>query len=131
MISFRYLGSLDIFILDQWGVMHDGKKGFIKSNHLVQTLYDSGKTLIIVSNSSKKINDTKSNLPKLGYDLKYFSEVMTSGEMILQSLLNTQYPETNNLGKNCYHIFDNSKDDHNEFRKDLSKFNFVDNLENR
>ncbi len=51
---------------------------------------------------------------------------MTSGEMIWQSLANEKHLFTKNLGKNCYHIFDQNLKDAKGFLDGLNKFDFVD-----
>ena len=66
-------------------------------------------------NSSKRKQDTIKRLPSLGFNENYFIEIMTSGEMIWQSLLYDQHIITKNLGKNCFHIFDQSKEDSLKF----------------
>jgi len=124
------LENYDVFILDQWGVMHDGCQGFLKAIDCVNKLFLCNKTLIIISNSSKKKETTVTRLPELGFKEKYFTEVMTSGEMIWQSLHNTKHDQTKKLGKNCFHIYDESKEDGMEFLKGLEKFNFVKNINN-
>ena len=44
----------DTFILDQWGVMHDGYSGFKLAIECISELKSKNKNLLIVSNSSKK-----------------------------------------------------------------------------
>ena len=80
------IDKYDVFLLDQWGVMHDGNKGYKSAIHCVEKLYKFNKKIIIISNSSRKKNITINNLPKLGFNPEYFFEVMTSGEMIWQKL---------------------------------------------
>ena len=46
----------DIFILDQWWVMHDGYKGYDHAINSVEKLIRENKKLIIISNSSKRKN---------------------------------------------------------------------------
>ena len=44
----------DVFILDQWGVMHDGYNGYDHAIYSVEKLIKENKKLIIISNSSKR-----------------------------------------------------------------------------
>ena len=117
----------DLFILDQWGVMHDGKKGY---NHAIKSiikLIEKNKKLIIISNSSKRKISSIDRLKSLGFDKNHFIEVMTSGEMIWQELSNS----IDNYGtklKKCFHIYDTSKEDGLEFRDGLDKFKFVSDI---
>jgi len=114
----------DVFILDQWGVMHDGYKGYDHAINTVEKLIKENKKLIIISNSSKRKTSSISRLKSLGFDKNHFIEVMTSGEMIWQEIETSIYKYGNDL-KNCFHIYDKSKEDGLEFRNGLEKFNFV------
>ena len=102
------INQYDVFILDQWGVMHDGKKGYDKAIKCVKRLYQERKKIIIISNSSKRKEASVKRLAELGFDPKHFLELMTSGEMIWQSLKNQNCNFTKNIKKNCYHIYDES-----------------------
>lgn len=120
--------NYDIFILDQWGVMHDGQKGYKNAIDCVKKLKELNKKLIIISNSSKRNESTILRLPKLGFDSSNFVEVMTSGEMIWQSLINENYKQTKNLGKKCFNIYDETNEDGKKYLRGLEKFDFVDNV---
>jgi len=124
------INNYDTYILDQWGVMHDGDQGYSNAISCVKKLYElKKKKLIIISNSSKRKNSSISKLPKLGYNKDYFYATMTSGEMIWQSLIKSNYDFTNKSLKNCFHIYDESKEDGEEYREGLEKFNFVKKIE--
>ena len=117
----------DVFILDQWGVMHDGYKGYDFAIDSVEKLIRANKKLIIISNSSKRKTSSISRLKSLGFDKNHFIEVMTSGEMIWQEISSSIHNYGKNL-KNCFHIYDSSKEDGLEFRHGLEKFNFVSEI---
>ena len=117
----------DVFILDQWGVMHDGYKGYDHAINSVEKLIRENKKLIIISNSSKRKMSSIDKLNSLGFDKNHFIEVMTSGEMIWQELATSINSYGDNL-QNCFHIYDSSKEDSLEFRNGLEKFNYVSNI---
>ena len=94
------MNQYDVFILDQWGVMHNGKKGYIQAIKCVEKLYQEKKEIIIISNSSKRKESTIKKLSKLRFDPENFMEIITSGEMIWQSLNNKSYDFIKNLKKN-------------------------------
>ena len=121
--------NYDLFILDQWGVMHDGNQGYMGAIECVNILHNNNKKQIIISNSSKRKLVTKARLPNLGFDYNIFSEIMTSGEMIWQGLITKKYEQTKNLGKNCFYIYDESKESLEKYTKGLEKFNFIDDIE--
>ncbi len=54
---------------------------------------------------------------------------MTSGEMIWLSLKNKNNSEVKNLGKRCFHIYDQTKNEGEIFQKGLEKYIFVKNIE--
>jgi HAD superfamily hydrolase (TIGR01459 family) len=118
----------DIFILDQWGVMHDGCNGYPDAIKCIYHLIENKKKLIIISNSSKKSKSTFERLPSFGFNQHQFSEIMTSGEMVWKNLIDEDFVKDKKLGKNCFHIFDKNKEDSVNFTKGLEKFNFVDEI---
>ena len=118
----------DIFILDQWGVMHDGVCGFSCAIQCIEKLFQKKKKMIIISNSSRRKALTIDKLPKLGFSKEYFSEVMTSGEMIWNSLNSKADLWAKNLGPNCYHLYDRENVDAQNYIKGLN-YNFVDNVD--
>ena len=79
--SFRpLLSKYDGFILDQFGVMHNGSHGLDGANEAVSAMARLGKKIIILSNSSSSSEATVAKLPKLGFDPKNFVGAVTSGE---------------------------------------------------
>lgn len=117
----------DVFIIDQWGVMHDGSNGYLHAIKVVDKLFNKNKKLIIISNSSKRKISSINSLKKLGFNKKHFAEVMTSGEMIWQELNNSIQDYGSDLN-NCFHILDESKEDGSVFREGLNKFTFVSDV---
>ena len=121
--------NYDAFILDQWGVIHDGEKGYLNAINCIEKLYSKKKILTIISNSSRKKEETIVRLPNLGFQSAHFHEVMTSGEMIWLSLKNKNNSEINHLGKRCFHIYDQTKNEGEIFQQGLEKYIFVKNIE--
>jgi HAD superfamily hydrolase (TIGR01459 family) len=76
----------DVFLLDMWGVMHDGEKPYDGVLDVVQKLKDAGKKMIILSNSSKRKDNSLQMLNKLGFDPDDFDQIVTSGEVAYQML---------------------------------------------
>jgi len=73
----RYYG----FILDQYGVLHNGSASMDGATDCVQALHQMGKQLIILSNSSSPSSSTIDRLPKMGFDPSLFvGGAITSGE---------------------------------------------------
>tara|TARA_B100000963_G_C22522610_1_gene623749 strand:- start:220 stop:1053 length:834 start_codon:yes stop_codon:yes gene_type:complete len=123
--SIKYIiNKYDNFIIDQWGVMHDGTNGYKHAINTISYLNDNNKKLFIISNSSKREKSSEARLPLLGFEKKSFKKILTSGEMIWNTL-KKQYINTKN--KKCLHIYDKTKDDGLKFREGLN-FEFTDDI---
>ena len=70
----KIVDKYDVFILDQWGVMHDGFYGYPHAIDCVNKLVQLKKKLIIISNTSKRKNTTSDQLVKLGFEKNSFPE---------------------------------------------------------
>lgn len=70
----------DGFILDQFGVMHNGKEALPGAAECVEQLFTQGKKLIILSNTSSPSETALSKLPKMGFDRNFIEGAVTSGE---------------------------------------------------
>ncbi|GAX17194.1 hypothetical protein FisN_10Lh043 [Fistulifera solaris] len=68
------------FIIDQFGVLHDGTKGLVGAADAVRSLKARGKKLIILSNSSKLTDFTLQKLPQFGLEPSDFVHAVTSGQ---------------------------------------------------
>lgn len=89
----------DVFLLDMWGVMHDGIKPYDGVLDVVQRLcQDHNKQLIIVSNSSKRKENSVKMLAKLGFNTTNFAKIVTSGEVAYQLL---RYLATEDSGRDA------------------------------
>jgi HAD superfamily hydrolase (TIGR01450 family) len=98
----------DVFLLDMWGVLHDGSHpypGVLEAiqrirNHKDGNGKDEGKQntnkrLVILSNSSKRKDHAMRMLTKLGFNVHDFDEIITSGEVAF-ALLSTAVVGNNN-----------------------------------
>jgi HAD superfamily hydrolase (TIGR01459 family) len=84
------LGSLvrryDVFLVDQWGVLHDGHAPYPGVVQCLKRLVWSGKQVIIISNSGKRSACNEARLNKLGFPRSSYSHLVTSGEIAWQML---------------------------------------------
>ena len=121
------INNYENYIIDQWGVMHDGTTGYKHAIKTINYLEKKNKNLFIISNSSKRQNSSIEKLPKLGFKKNSFISILTSGEMIWQSI-NEKYSQLKSK-KKCFHIYDESKEDGLVFRDGLNLL-YVDNIDN-
>ena len=95
----------DIFLLDMWGVMHDGTTTYEGVHEAIAELKKAGKELIILSNSSKRQDNSFKMLKKLGFDINDFSEIITSGEVSYHLLANTS-PKESSLAPQSWNVLE-------------------------
>ncbi|CAN0014736.1 unnamed protein product, partial [Ectocarpus sp. 8 AP-2014] len=81
--------SYDGFILDQFGVLHDGRDALPGAVECLEELRSQGKRLVILSNTSKREDFTMARLPKFGFRRELFDGGVTSGEEGYQHLVQT------------------------------------------
>jgi ribonucleotide monophosphatase NagD (HAD superfamily) len=70
----------DHFILDQFGVLHNGQNALDGAIELCDYLYRKKKQLIILSNTSAPASKALQKLPQFGFDSNHFVDAVTSGE---------------------------------------------------
>ncbi|XP_074556820.1 uncharacterized protein LOC141812709 [Curcuma longa] len=80
-------GRFKAWLLDQFGVLHDGKKPYPGAISTLKKLADQGAKLVVISNSSRRACITIEKLKSLGFDPSVFSGAITSGELTHQYLL--------------------------------------------
>ncbi len=68
----------DVFLIDQWGVLHNGKEPYPHVIYALERLKEMKKTLILLSNSSKRKESVEIGLKRVGIPL-VFDEIITSG----------------------------------------------------
>jgi len=79
--SQELVDKYDAFILDQFGVLHNGAHALEGAIELVNYLAsDQKKKLIILSNTSAPSDKAMLKLPKLGFEAHHFLGAVTSGE---------------------------------------------------
>jgi len=76
----------DTFIIDLWGVMHNGIKLNGKAVNAVENLKNNKKKIIFLSNAPRPSESVVSFLKKLNMKEEYLENVMTSGEAAIASL---------------------------------------------
>ena len=69
------------FLLDQFGVLHDGETPYPGAVEAVKYLHEQGAAAVLVSNSSQRAESVWKRLGPMGFDKKWFAGVVTSGEL--------------------------------------------------
>ena len=113
----------DCFIIDLWGVMHDGIKLNLDAMKVIENLEKNKKRFVFLSNAPRPNNDVIQFLKKLEMQDKYLKNVLTSGEAAIKSL------NENKFGIKFFHL--GTKKDESLFanikanQTDLNKCDFI------
>lgn len=76
----------DVFILDQFGVLHDGTTPYPGAVEALVQLKQAGKRTLLLSNSGKRSAPNEARLVKLGFVPGSWDHFLSSGEVAWQSL---------------------------------------------
>src|SRR5690242_1144424 len=94
----------DGFILDLWGVIHDGVSPIPGAVDCLRSLIDSGKRIALLSNAPRRADDVVRRITALGVPGGIYHYVMSSGEEAWQHLKRRDDPFYAALGRRCLHI---------------------------
>ena len=88
----------DAFLIDLWGVMHNGIKLNSSAMNVIENLQKNGKRITFLSNAPRPANKVAEFLRRLKMDEKFLKNIMTSGEAAINSLKEKKF------GNNFYHL---------------------------
>ena len=94
----------DAFLIDLWGVMHNGIKLNVSAVDVINKLQAKGKKIIFLSNAPRPTKQVVEFLKKLKMEEKFLKNVLTSGEAALRSLKQKKF------GEKFYHLGPNRDD---------------------
>lgn len=97
-ISDSYMG----FIIDQWGVLHDGEDLFPGAADCLKELKERKKTILILSNSDERAEENKAKLKKMGLGPSLYNTIVTPAEVIWEGFNTRKDGAFEKLGKRCY-----------------------------
>ena len=115
--------SYDTFIIDLWGVMHNGVTLNPNAIMAVDQLKKNSKKIVFLSNAPRPSSKVINFLLKMSMDKKYLDHVITSGEAAMHAINQKKF------GKSFYHlgpsrdisVFEKVKDN----RTDLQSCDFI------
>ena len=88
----------DTFVIDLWGVIHNGVVLNPKAIEAIKQLKNNSKKIVFLSNAPRPSSKVINFLLKLNMDKKYLLNVMTSGEAAMHAINKNQF------GKTFYHL---------------------------
>jgi HAD superfamily hydrolase (TIGR01459 family) len=97
-------GRYDGFIVDLWGVLHDGIQAFPAALDCLAELHRRGKRLVILSNAPRRVASVVARNSEIGIDPGCYHGAMSSGEAAWQHLKTRPDAWYRALGRRCYHL---------------------------
>lgn len=94
----------DHFILDLWGVVHDGHTAYPGAADTLAQMKAQGKTSILLSNAPRRPHALVAVMEGMGIPRDLYSDVFSSGEAVHQEMKTRRDPFYAALGKHCLHI---------------------------
>jgi HAD superfamily hydrolase (TIGR01459 family) len=98
----------DGFILDLWGVLHNGQQPYPGVVDCLQRLKRVGKRLVILSNAPRRIEAVIDRIGEIGIPPGSYDAVFTSGQDAWQHLqtrgAQNAEPFYRDLGSRCFHL---------------------------
>jgi len=88
----------DTYVIDLWGVIHNGVRLNIKATEAVEKLVQNKKKVVFLSNAPRPSREVKKFLQQLNMKDQYLKNIMTSGEAAMLALEKKKY------GKFFYHL---------------------------
>lgn len=81
-ISDSYTG----FVIDTWGVVHNGQQMFESVPDCLKELQTRKKFVMLLSNTEKRSDEAAAELKAMGLPSNAYSQIVTSGEMLWQGI---------------------------------------------
>jgi HAD superfamily hydrolase (TIGR01459 family) len=89
----------DCFLVDQFGVLHDGAQLYPGVADALAQLRAAGKSVIILTNSGRRADANIASLNKLGISPALYTGIASSGEAVWQGIRNGTLPEPFRQGR--------------------------------
>ena len=96
--------AYDAFIVDLWGVLHDGAKPLPGTVECLTALKAAGKRVVLLSNAPRPSAPAIVRLGEIGFARELYRDLMTSGEETWRHLVRRSDPWYAALGERCYMI---------------------------
>lgn len=94
----------DGFVLDLWGVVHDGRAPYPGVPEALAQLKRRGKRVVFLTNAPRRAWFVRGMLDRMGLDPALYDGIVSSGEVSWRLLKERSQPWFAKLGRRCVHI---------------------------
>lgn len=97
-------GRYDGFIVDLWGVLHDGITPYPGAVDCLRRLRHGGKRIVLLSNAPRRAEPVAERCTEIGIAPDLYDHLLTSGEEVWQALRARTDPWYATLGRRVCHL---------------------------
>ncbi len=97
-------GDYDDFILDLWGVVHDGVTPYPGALDCLRRMSEAGKGVVMLSNAPRRAETVIERMEEMGIDRGLYGQVVSPGELAYRALKKRDDPWHARLGRKCLHV---------------------------
>src|SRR5258708_13234450 len=94
----------DGFVLDLWGVIHDGVNAFPHAVDCLSHLRDAGKKTLLLSNVPRPNEAVRTMMRGMGIEDALYTDILTSGEAVRPAFLAPPDPPPSPLAPPPSHL---------------------------
>jgi HAD superfamily hydrolase (TIGR01459 family) len=94
----------DGFVLDLWGVIHDGVNAFPHAVDTLGRLRDAGKRTLLLSNVPRPNDAVQTMMRRMGIEDGLYTDILTSGEAVRRALISPPDLWWAELGTRVFHL---------------------------
>jgi HAD superfamily hydrolase (TIGR01459 family) len=94
----------DGFVLDLWGVIHDGVNAFPHAVDCLTRLRDAGKKTLLLSNVPRPNDAVRTMMRGMGIEDALYTDILTSGEAVRRALRSPPDAWWSALGSRVFHL---------------------------
>jgi HAD superfamily hydrolase (TIGR01459 family) len=94
----------DGFIVDLWGVVHDGVRPYPGAVDCLTRLRDAGKRVVMLSNAPRRNHAAQASMRRMGIADDLYTDILTSGEAVHRHLRDRPDAWWRGLGARVFHL---------------------------
>ncbi|MBI4185211.1 MAG: TIGR01459 family HAD-type hydrolase [Proteobacteria bacterium] len=94
----------EAFVLDLWGVVHDGTTPYPGAIDCLRRLRARGRAVAFLSNAPRRSAVVAAAMAAMGIPAELYSAILTSGEAVHEELARRRDPWFAALGRRCFHL---------------------------
>lgn len=94
----------DAFIIDLWGVVHDGTALHDGIEDVLAALKAAGKPTCLLTNAQRRVSSVQDKLDEMGLDRALYPHLFSSGELTFERLRDRPTAAYARLGDRCFYI---------------------------